>query len=450
MSAESPEWEIATELDQSIAPVIEGFEEETSVPQFAITVVAGPDSGKAWTSSQDRCRVGSNSANDLVLTDPTVSRFHCEIVSDATGVRVRDLDSKNGVWVDGLRVVDAWLRHGSVTRLGQTSVRLDLHRSSNTYVVSESRAFGHLVGQSVRMRAVFHVLERAATSDITVLLEGETGTGKTAAAEALHQSGARSEGPFVVVDCGTVSRNLIESELFGHERGAFTGSVSSRSGAFERASGGTLFLDEVGELPPELQKTLLRVLEARSIRRVGGNHEISVDVRVIAATNRDLRTEVNAGTFREDLYYRLAVLHVTMPPLRSRPTDIPMVAVQILQRLGVKEAIAILTPDVIQRIAKGSWPGNARQLRNYLERQILLGTASLTVDVEQASSDEAPPINVRLSFAASRRHWVDAFERRYLQALLQSTRDNLSEAARRADLARSHLYRLLDKHALRP
>jgi pSer/pThr/pTyr-binding forkhead associated (FHA) protein len=276
---------------------------------FTLTVHEGGPT-QVWTSSGARCAVGSHPLSDLVLDDATVSRFHCEVTIDRGGARIRDLESRNGTIVDGVRVVDGYLRPGSTIGLGRAKLQFGLTGDSHARVLSKSDRFGNVVGRSIAMRATFALLERAAATSATVLLEGETGTGKGAMAEAIHGGSNRRGGPFVVVDCGALSPTLLDSELFGHERGAFTGADTRRIGAFEEADGGTVFLDEIGELSAELQPKLLRVLESRQIRRLGQNTWQPIDVRVVAATNRDLRAEVNAGRFRSDLYYRLAVLKV--------------------------------------------------------------------------------------------------------------------------------------------
>src|SRR5262245_22729976 len=299
-----------------------------------LPVVRGPQVVLSWDSTADRAAIGSHASNDLVLDDRTVSRFHCEIRIDAEGTHVLDLDSRNGTCVDGLRIKEAWLREGSLLRVGKSSVRFQVANEVNRLPVSARTDFGVLCGHSVAMRIVFEQLERAAANDDNVLMEGDTGTGKEGAARALHDQGPRRQGPFVIVDCGAVPAGILESELFGHERGAFTGATERRVGAFEAAAAGTLVLDEIGELPLDLQPKLLRVLEQRQIRRLGTNQHVPVDVRVIAATNRDLRGEVNAGRFRSDLYFRLAVLRIALPPLRARPEDIPLLVDRFVAQLG--------------------------------------------------------------------------------------------------------------------
>ncbi len=416
-----------------------------AVRSFHLVVEEGLAAGAEWRSVTPRCAIGSHPSNDLVVEDATVSRFHCEVRVAADGARVRDLDSKNGTTVDGVRVVEAWLRGGSRIRLGRTIVRFQYGTAVHPLPLSERTEFGSLVGVSVAMRTAFALLERAAATDTTVLLEGETGTGKEGAARGLHDAGARRGGPFVVVDCGAIPAGLLESELFGHERGAFTGATTTRIGAFEEASGGTIFLDEIGELPLELQPKLLRAIEHRQLRRVGSNEHRTVDVRLIAATHRDLRADVNEGRFRPDLYFRLAVVRVQLPPLRERPEDIPALASRIISTLRTAPtAPAPLDVATLAALQRGAWPGNVRELRNHLERCAVLGGP---VPLEGPPSGR-PAIDASMPYAEARELVLDDFERRYLEDLLRR-HDGIAGAARAAGINRAYLYRLLQRHGLR-
>ena len=292
--------------------------------KIRVDVVAGPQAGQRTDFAGPEVRIGSARGCDLVLFDNAVSRHHVTLKIERGLVRVVDAGSRNGTVLDGVRVRDAYARTDSSITLGNTTLRVGLLHDVVDVPLSSRDRIGALIGKSVAMRVVFTMLERAAAVDDTVLLEGETGTGKELAAEALHEESARSGGPFVVFDCSAVAPNLMESELFGHVRGSFSGAVTDREGAFEAADGGTLFLDEVGELPLDLQPKLLRALERFEVRRIGSNTPKRVDVRVVAATNRNLAEEVARRAFREDLYYRLAVVRVALPPLRERPDDIPL------------------------------------------------------------------------------------------------------------------------------
>jgi DNA-binding NtrC family response regulator len=420
-----------------------------TVRRFRLTVVEGPGTGATWESASDVCSLGSHPLNDFPLEDSTVSRFHCEVRIGPGGARVKDLDSTNGVIIDGVQVADGFLRGGSLLRLGRVVVRFDFSAESNRLQLSEKTRFGSLVGTSAAMRACFALMERAAARDVTVLLEGETGTGKSQAAQALHQASARRDKPFLVVDCGAIPSNLLESELFGHEKGSFTGAVGRRLGAFEEAQGGTLFLDEIGELPAELQPKLLRVLETREIRRVGSNAWLPVDVRLIAATHRDLRAEVNAGRFRSDLFFRLAVVRICLPTLRERPEDIPLIAEQLLTSADPERLAPLRTPEFLSRLRQFAWPGNVRELRNYLERCLVFEEA-VPLSEEDGPTWSVSPSLSALPYPEARRRAIDEFERRYLQSLLERHQGKVAQAAAEAQMDRVYFYRLMRRHNLKP
>ncbi|MDB4980312.1 MAG: sigma54 specific transcriptional regulator, Fis family, partial [Myxococcales bacterium] len=336
------------------------------VRRCRLTVVAGPDAGLTRDFEAVVIRVGARAGADLTLEDAKVSRTHFEIRLDAQGYRLRDLESTNGTFVAGLRVRDVYVPPGASIYVGDTRLRFDPLDESVEIELAPVDRYAGLVGRSVVMREMFARLALIAPTEATVLVTGETGTGKELVAEALHGQSRRRGGPFVVLDCGAIPANLMESEAFGHERGAFTGATAAHVGAFERADGGTLFLDEIGVLPLELQPKLLRALERKEIRRVGGSAMKKVNIRVVAATNRDLAVEVNRGRFREDLYYRLAVAHVAVPPLRERREDIPLLVDHIVASLpgGRERAPRAETIELMQR---HEWPGNVRELRNLVE-----------------------------------------------------------------------------------
>jgi two-component system, NtrC family, response regulator GlrR len=390
-----------------------------------------------------RCSIGHQDANDIVLADPTVSRFHCEIVLDEDGAHVRDLESRNGTFVDGTRVREAWLRDGAELRLGRTTLRARLDDERVGEPVSSRSELGSLLGQSMSMRAAFSLIEKAAATDATVLIEGETGTGKEGAAEAIHQLSPRRDRPLVVVDCASIPAGLLESELFGHDKGAFTGAISSRTGALAEADGGTVFLDEIGELPLDLQPKLLRFLERREIRRVGRSQMERVDVRVVAATHRDLRAAVNRQLYRADLYFRLSVVRITLPPLRERVEDVPLLSRELLRRMGASAAAAdaLLKPEFLRELQLHAWPGNVRELRNYLERCLIF---------QQPMPLEGEERPAAASFSQSRQRAIDSFERQYLLQLVEAHGGKVAEAAHEAGVGRAHLYRLLHKHGLTP
>jgi len=438
---------------------------------FTLDVVEGPGRGQRTEATGKRCILGVHPSCDLVLADPAVSRFHCELTSGERRVRIRDLGSSNGTIVDGLRIRDADLRGGSLIRIGRSVIRFQYLGRSTHLALSQRTRFGVVVGCSVSMRHLFSLLERAAASDLTILLQGETGTGKTATARSIHMESARQQGPLVLVDCSTLPGNLLESELFGHEKGAFTGAYGRRVGAFEEADGGTLFLDEIGELPLDLQTKLLGVLENREIRRLGSNRGQTVNVRVIAATNRDLRAEVNIGRFREDLYYRLSVIDIELPPLRERVDDLPALAESLLQREGVSvERIAqLLTPGMLRTLQGSAWPGNVRELRNYLQRCLIFGPdmpdadpppsllspaepPGLNLDAADAGGGVAVargiPIDITRTFSDARQNALVAFEQGYIVALMRAHDGKVSRAADAAGINRTYLYRLLQRHKL--
>jgi DNA-binding NtrC family response regulator len=417
-----------------------------AIRRFSVTVTSGPATGRKWTEAAERCAVGSHAGNDLVIEDLTVSRFHCELAIAGTGVRVRDLGSRNGTRAGGIAIADGTVSAGTLLALGNSDIRIDVESDEVELDASERSAFGALIGETAVMREVFSQLEKIAASDATVLIQGETGTGKEGAAAAIHDASARADAQFIVVDCGAIPPNLLESELFGHEAGAFTGATERRIGAFEQASGGTLFLDEVGELPAELQPKFLRALESREIRRVGSTMPIRCNLRIIAATNRDLRAEVNRGTFRADLYYRLAVVKLALPPLRERTGDIALLARHLLAKIGASPAtvVELTKPDYLATLAAAPWPGNVRELRNHLERCAVFGERELP-----SSPPAAKEIDTDATYEVARRQALDAFERLYLTKLLERTGGNVAAASRDAGVNRAYLYRMLRRQGLR-
>jgi len=392
--------------------------------------------------------IGSDAAAQLALADRAVSRFHAEIEVIGGRAIIKDLDSRNGVLVDSVPVLQAVLRDGAVVTLGRTQLRFRLGAEPVRIPLSSRERFGVMVGCSPAMRAAFSLLERAAQTDATVLLEGETGTGKEAAAESLHRESARRDGPLIVVDCGAIPPSLLESELFGHERGAFTGAVTEHEGALEAAHLGTVFLDEIGELGLELQPKLLRALDRREIKRVGASRYRPIDVRIIAATHRNLRAEVNAGRFRADLYYRLAVLQIRLPPLRQRADDLPLLIEHILHGLGAADSDAaalVRTREFVADLARHAWPGNVRELRNYIERCLALREPGAA----PSPSADPPPVDLKLPLRAARDEHLRAFERAYLRQALAAAGNNVTAAARIAGIDRIYFYRLLWKYGLR-
>jgi len=420
---------------------------------FRLRVVEGPDTGRTFTSTDARTVIGTGESADLRLTDSTVSRFHCELVVSEAGVFLRDLGSTNATVVSGVTVREARLDPRAMIRLGRTQVCFEPDAVSMKVRLSGRERFGNMVGRSVASRRAFALLEQAAASDATVLLQGETGTGKEVAAESIHLESARRDGPFVVVDCGSIPSNLLESELFGHARGAFTGADRPREGAFEAANGGTIFLDEIGELDADLQPKLLRVLEKRTVKPVGSNQVVPLDVRVIAATNRDLRVEVNSKAFRADLYFRLAVLQVVLPPLRDRAEDVPLLVSHLVDALGAAgrpEAEVTATPAFRDAVMRHAWPGNVRELRNYVER--CLAMQDVALDPSQGLAPVAADgvdVDIHEPLGRARERVTSAFERAYLEKIVAAHDGNVSAAARAAQIDRVHFHRLLRKYGIR-
>ena len=413
-----------------------------------LRVVEGPDTGLVSEIAGHRITVGTGQGNGLVLHDDTVSREHCEIESQIDGVRVCDRGSRNGVFIAGARIFDAVLVGPQVLVLGATKLSILPLQETVERLQSSTDRFGDFLGSSARARELFADLERIAPTEMTLLIEGETGTGKDVVAESVHRASPRSEGPFVVFDCGAVAASLAEADLFGHERGAFTGAVSARAGVFEAARGGTVFLDEIGELPKDLQPKLLRVLEKREVRRLGSTRAIPLDVRIIAATNRNLQREVQTGSFRQDLYFRLAAAHVHLPPLRERMSDLPLLVDHLLSLESPPRQASEVRPEVWQLLSAHHWPGNVRELRNAVQR--LLVTPSRPFGPSSsAAQDLAVQAVVELRpLRLARREASDAFERAYMAALLAKTNGRVGAAARVAEVSRQMLNKLMRKHAI--
>jgi transcriptional regulator with GAF, ATPase, and Fis domain len=422
---------------------------ELRVHGFSLAVVEGPNAGVSLRAQASEVAVGTAPGNDLVLTDATVSRHHFSITATPQGFLLRDLGSSNGTWIGAVRLREGFVEGGARVRVGLTTLRVDPGEDICEALSADDR-FGTLFGKSAAMRRIFAVLPRLAQSDSTVLLDGETGTGKGVLASAIHEAGPRASRPFVVLDCTAIAPTLVESELFGHVRGAFTGATGDRAGAFEQASGGTIFIDEIGELPREMQPKLLRALEERSIKRVGGNQRVSLDARVIAATNRDLRTEVNRGTFRADLYYRLNVVRLHVPPLRERAGDIEQLATHFYAELVPRGAIP---GDLLDALLRHAWPGNVRELRAAVERAVLLDDHTLASLANDPAAGAEPAgeggFDPAVPFRLAKQRAADRWEQRYVRELVARSGGNLSEASRLARMDRSYLRSLLRKYGIR-
>ncbi len=431
-----------------------------------LLVSEGPDRGVEVEIPATKLTIGTADSNDLVLSDTTVSRRHCIVAVEGERYVLRDLDSTNGTEVDGTPVREAFLSPGARIRLGDTEIIFQPRKKWERVDVSRADHFGGLYGTTDSMRRVFALLAKLASTDLTCILSGETGTGKELAARAIHEHSPRAGKPFVVVDCGAISDNLIESELFGHERGAFTGADRQRIGAFEAAHEGTVFLDEIGELPIELQPKLLRVLERKEIKRLGAARMQETDVRVVAATHRDLPAMVREGSFREDLYYRRAEVVVPLPPLRERAADIPVIAQRVLAEIAQEDgAVRTLAEPAMAALMRRAWPGNVRELRNVLKRAVLLSSGSVlsasdlgpestaTLRESQppppAAPDGSMEVAEELPIKEARDRWVAPMEREYLVRVVRRCGGDLDKAAEEAGIHRKSLERLLRQHGLK-
>jgi DNA-binding NtrC family response regulator len=435
--ANGPITTILREGERPVAVEVRGFE---------LAVLDGPDAGLRARPTRRSLIVGTHAPSELLLTDPHVSRQHLRI--DARDeYLLRDLGSTNGTRVGGVRVREALLDDGAVIECGASKLRFSLGGSPTRIELSGDDGFEGLIGKSVAMRELFALLARVAATDASVLIQGETGTGKERVARAVHARSKRAAKPFVVFDCAAVAPTLIESELFGHEKGAFTGASERRAGVFERADGGTVFLDELGELSPELQPKLLRVLESNEVMRIGAQKPTPIDARVVAASNRDLSAQVAAGQFREDLYFRLAVVTLEVPPLRARKEDIPLLAAHFARdRVATASGL-----ETIFEFMKGhDWPGNVRELRNVVERAVIMADPKLLAGdpldaLAELRKKAEPAMRRRASLRATR----DQCEREYLEDLIRSVDGDLDQAAEIAELHRKSLERLLREHGIK-
>jgi DNA-binding NtrC family response regulator len=419
-----------------------------------LVAISGPSTGRGFAVTRSLATIGRHPTNDFVVEDPRVSGAHLELTRIGDRIRVRDVGSSNGTWIGTTRVHDVELGPGVELTIGDSTLRVEVEESapaSTAAVLRES--FGQLVGRSTAMRELFATLERIASKELAVLIHGETGTGKEEVARAIHQASTRASGPFVVIDATSLPETLAESLLFGHEKGAFTGAHERRIGFFEAATGGTVFIDEVGELPSTLQAKFLRVLERREIIRVGGHTPTPIDVRVLSATNRDLRNAIDKGRFREDLYFRLAQVRVFVPPLRDRLEDLPLISAKLLARA---DADSMIDVDALEHLSSMPWPGNVRELNNVLLRAAALAQDGVIRRQDVAGEGEGfrgtaverTPLDLSGTFSQAKDRAIERFERAYLALLMKRAQGNLSAAARQADVARHHLRDLLKKRGL--
>jgi DNA-binding NtrC family response regulator len=429
---------VVTLDDDAVGPVL--------APSLKLVVLSGKDQGREiFLEAGQPLRVGSASENLLTLHDRRVSRHHVSFEATPAGVKVIDLGSRNGSFHEGAQFNEIVVGAGAVIRVGTTELQVASTERGGGLLPVEASKFGGLVGRSLPMRQLYALLQRASASQAAVLIHGETGAGKEICAEAIHARSPRAQAPFVVFDCAAVPPSLIESELFGHARGAFTGATNARDGAFVQAHGGTLFIDEIGELPIQLQPRLLRAIDRRQVKPLGAAAYRDVDVRVIAATHRDLKGEVAAGRFREDLYHRLTVVECTIPPLRRRKDDVPLLVSHLLGPMGPE-----VSPAALALLVEHEWPGNVRELRNVLERaRSLVAPGCKLTPIELGFElDRAAEAVDENGFHDAKDRLITAWERRWVTDILKRAEGNVSRAARLGKLDRVSLHRLMKKHGI--
>ncbi|MDB5217306.1 MAG: ATPase [Myxococcaceae bacterium] len=413
--------------------------------------VARTPDGKEIAIDVDPLVIGRDEGAQIRLADPEVSALHCELRAVNEGVLVKDLGSTNGTFVGSVRIREGVITTASDVLVGSTRITIEPTTGKQRVDVGFADRFGDLVGSSPKMRRVFGVLEKVANTALSILILGETGTGKEVVAKSVHDASDRKGGPFVVLDCGSIPASLAESILFGHEKGVFTGATERKKGALAEAHGGTLFLDELGELPLELQPKLLRVLAERQVRRVGGNTLEPIDVRVLAATRRDLGVEMNAGRFRSDLFFRIAQVRVELPALRERLDDLPLLVAEICKRAGKPEAAPIVEDWIDRRLGSYDWPGNVRELVNVAQvAATLADTPDAIDDVLTLARDSVPgePQRAQTAFAESKRSSIASFEREYFTQLSRASKGNVSEMARQSGMERHHVRAYLRKYGI--
>lgn len=462
--AEKKKIEKELESNTQLLKMDETQGEIISLRKCQLIAVEGDDKGKKYNLSKNVTTMGKKEDNDIVFSDKTVSRNHAEIEYKADSFLLKDLDSTNGTYVNGTRVKGAYLLPGDHVKIGRTVLEFAAFDEKVRIEPSEKEEFGKMVGKSLKMRQIFTILERIAPTLATVIIEGDTGTGKDLVAQAIHEHSPRKNRPFVVFDCSAVAPNLIESELFGHEKGSFTGAIKSRRGAFETATGGTIFLDEIGELSLDLQPKLLRALEQREIKRVGSNTPVRIDVRVVCATNKNLKKEIAEGRFREDLYYRLSVVKIHLPSLAERPEDLEKLIERFLTTgkfnylPNGKLKVTKVDDDAIKMLKRYAWPGNVRELLNVIERAASFAEGEVLskshLDFVFSEMEQQEEYTERLMpssdlpFKEAKQKILEVFEKEYLLQLLEKNNHNISAAAREAKIDRKHIRNLLKKYGI--
>lgn len=413
--------------------------------------VEGPGGSRMFALSSSLMTLGRHRTNHIVVDDPNVSGVHLEVHVHDDGVTVRDMRTTNGTWLGPHRIQEARLAVGAVLRVGESTVHIEVTAEAAPTAAKLPTQFGSLQGASQAMGELFQMATRIAARDLTVLIQGETGTGKEELARALHAASPRAHHPFIVIDATTIPDAIAESVLFGYEKGAFTGATERKEGFFEAAQQGTVFIDEVGELSPSIQAKFLRVLERKEVVRVGAQAPTPINVRIVAATHRDLRLDIEQGRFREDLYFRLAHVRLFLPPLRDRTEDIPMLASAFLRAASPEQTFSAEALDHLRSL---HFPGNVRELRSIVERASALGTDAVITpnlfasDTTARVGQEREPLDVLGTFADAKERTLTRFEKAYLSFLMRRTKGNLSKASRESGLARHYLRELLRKREL--
>jgi len=422
------------------------------VPSLRIVVETPGQPNVELPLDVDTLLIGSSSDCDIVVTDGGVSRQHCEIRIDGRGIAIRDLDSKNGTYIGEIKITEAEIPISTRIRVGNSCLTLLPNGTPKVIHLSPDAKFGEAIGASVGMRALFSRLRLAASTREPILLLGESGTGKEILARAVHDVSPRAARPYVVFDCSGTAPSLVEAELFGYVKGAFTGAIRDHTGVFVEADGGTIFLDEIGELPLDLQPKLLRALESQQVKPVGSNDWRSFDVRVIAATHRNLKKRIGTGEFREDLYYRLAVMQATIPPLRERKDDIPILVESFLSSIQPALTIEHIHPSMIDILMAHRWPGNVRELRNTVARlAVFPQLVDEVIDpmTAQPTTDSSYDPLLKLPLREARDQAIEQFERRYLTNQLRTHGGNVSRTAESVGVSRQFLHRLIERHGIR-
>ncbi len=402
-----------------------------SVERIKLTVTTPDQKKENFTLRRTETVIGQAESCDVEINDSFISRRHCRLINKGSRIMLMDLGSTNGTYVEGVRVDNVSLPLEGSFKIGKSTIDYKLDRHFEIVSPSLETSLGPMIGASEKMREIFSLIEKVAPSDATVLITGESGTGKDLAARLLHQMSHRAEKPFISINCGAIPASIIESQLFGHEKGSFTGAIERMSGLIEQANGGTLFLDEIGEMPLELQTRLLQVIESKKVRRIGGKEEIEVDFRLIAATNKELQRLAADGRFREDLFYRLYVIPIHLTPLRERGDDLKILAQRFIKDLSVPRAMTKLTDAAIEKLASHDWPGNVRELKNVIQRAILFST-STTLDAKDISY---APIETKAAGDAN----LENKERDTIIASLIKFGGNQTKAATELGIARTTL-----------